>query len=233
MKIYVAGPMRGIPEFNFPAFNAAAEMLRQCGHEVFNPAERDNERHGKDISKGNATGDEHVAAAQHGFNLREALADDMAFITRDADAIYLLKGWQHSKGARAEKATAEALGLMVRYAPDAAPPRRLLDTDSATRKTMPVTSGVLDYFPDAIAEIARVSYHGNQKHNPGEPLHWSRSKSMDHADCIGRHLIERGGFDGEMRHSACLAWRGLAMLQEELEAEKGLSAPRNARDRLK
>lgn len=237
--------MRGIPEFNFPTFNAAADMLREEGHTVFNPAERDNERHGKDISKGNATGDETVAAEQHGFNLREALADDMAFITREADAIYMLAGWSKSRGARAERATAQALGLEVWYANDAehidtpapAPApllapvvRRLLEADSATRKTMPVTSGVLDYFPDAIAEVATVSWHGNEKHNPGQPLHWARGKSMDHADCIGRHLIERGGFDGPIRHSAALAWRALALLQEELEAEKGLSAPRNARD---
>jgi hypothetical protein len=111
MKIYVAGPMRGIPEFNFPAFHAAAAKLRAEGHEVFNPAERDNERHGQDISKGNATGDEALAAAQHGFNLRVALGDDLAWICATADAIALLPGWENSKGAKAERATAEALGL--------------------------------------------------------------------------------------------------------------------------
>ena len=42
-KVYVAGPMRGIPEFNFPAFFAAADKLRGDGFAVFNPAERDNE----------------------------------------------------------------------------------------------------------------------------------------------------------------------------------------------
>ena len=111
MKIYLAGPMRGIPEFNFPVFYAAAAKLRAEGHFVFSPAEWDNERHGTDISKGNATGDESKAAKDHGFNLREALAHDLAFICADADAIALLPGWESSKGANAERATALALGL--------------------------------------------------------------------------------------------------------------------------
>lgn len=113
MKVYLAGPMRGIPEFNFPAFYAAADKLRADGHEVFSPAERDNERHGTDISKGNATGDEAVAAAEHGFNLREALGIDLAWICAEADAIAVLPGWEKSKGATAEHAAAVALGLHV------------------------------------------------------------------------------------------------------------------------
>lgn len=113
MKIYVAGPMRGIPEFNFPAFNAAAAMLREEGHTVFNPAEKDNERHGKDISKGNATGDEKLATELHGFNLRVALGDDLAWICAEADAVAVLPGWEKSKGAIAEHATAVALGLTI------------------------------------------------------------------------------------------------------------------------
>jgi hypothetical protein len=111
MKIYIAGPMRSIREFNFPAFNAAAAELRAKGHFVFNPAERDNERHGTDISKGNATGDETIAAQQHGFDLRVALAEDLEFICRHADAVALLPGWEKSKGANAERAAAVALGL--------------------------------------------------------------------------------------------------------------------------
>lgn len=117
MKIYLAGPMRGIPEFNYPAFHAAAAKLREDGHHVFNPAERDIERHGTDISKGNATGDEAIATAEHGFNLREALKDDLEFICLHADAVVLLPGWEKSKGAKAERATAIALGLEVIYLP--------------------------------------------------------------------------------------------------------------------
>ena len=114
-KVYIAGPMRGIPEFNFPAFHRAARHYRRLGYEVFSPAERDNERHGTDISKGNQSGSEEQAAVQHGFNLRDALGEDLCWICKHADAILMLDGWENSKGAKAEKATAEALGLAVWY----------------------------------------------------------------------------------------------------------------------
>jgi len=96
----------------------------------------------------------------------------------------------------------------------------LLSTDAKTRKDTPITTGVLDYFPLAIAEIARVSKAGNDQHNPGEPLHWAKEKSTDHADCIVRHLLERGTIDTDgQRHSAKVAWRALALLQIELESK--------------
>ena len=99
---------------------------------------------------------------------------------------------------------------------------RNLPADSEARKNIPIATGVMDYFPLALAEVARISKLGNDKHNPGEPLHWARGKSTDHADCIARHLIERGtiGPDG-ISHSASLAWRALALLQEEMEAKAG------------
>jgi hypothetical protein len=59
-------------------------------------------------------------------------------------------------------------------------------------------------------------------------MHHARGKSTDHADCIIRHLVGRGGFDGDIRESAALAWRALALLQEELEQEMGLPLPRGA-----
>jgi len=99
---------------------------------------------------------------------------------------------------------------------------RSLPSESADRKAVPVMSGVLDYFPLAIAEVARISKAGNDQHNPGQPLHWARDKSSDHADCIVRHLIERNTLDSDgQRHTAKAAWRVLALLQEELEAEAG------------
>ena len=97
----------------------------------------------------------------------------------------------------------------------------ILPTDPKERKSIPITSGVLDYFPLAIAEVAKASYAGNQQHHEGSALHWDKSKSTDHSDCISRHLIDRGKVDSDgIKHSAKLAWRALALLQIELENEK-------------
>jgi hypothetical protein len=113
MKIYLAGAMRGIPEFNYPAFHDATVKLRNLGHFVFSPAERDIQVTGVDISKGNLTGDNAIAEAEHGFNLGEALRDDLVFICMEAEAIVLLPGWEKSRGVAAELATAVALDRKV------------------------------------------------------------------------------------------------------------------------
>lgn len=97
---------------------------------------------------------------------------------------------------------------------------KVVNTASADRKAHPLCTGVLDYFPDALMEVSHVSKVGNDQHNPGEPLHWAKEKSTDHADCILRHMKDRGkrDTDGE-RHSAKVAWRALALLQIEIENE--------------
>ena len=92
MKIYLAGPMRGYPEHNFPAFNAAADKLRAEGHQVFNPADTGN---------------------PHGWTIRDFMSVDLAWICNHADAVALLPGWEMSTGARAEHATAKAIGIKV------------------------------------------------------------------------------------------------------------------------
>ena len=90
--------------------------------------------------------------------------------------------------------------------------------DEPNRKQMPVFSGVLKYFPDAIREVAKTSWIGNQQHHPNKPLHWDRSKSGDELDALTRHLMEAGEIDTDLvRHSAKVAWRALANLQKELE----------------
>ncbi len=96
-----------------------------------------------------------------------------------------------------------------------------LPDDPKARKTYPIASGVMDYFPDALVAIAHVSYTGNEQHNPGKPLHWDRSKSADESDTMQRHFMQRGTFDKDgIRHSAKMAWRALALLQKEIESEQ-------------
>lgn len=102
-----------------------------------------------------------------------------------------------------------------------------LPTDSAERKNFPMMSGCLKYFPAALAGVAKISKLGNDKHNPGQPLHHARGKSSDHGDCIIRHLTDtedllaqfaRGNKDitPEMvlTEAHQLAWRCLAYAQE-------------------
>lgn len=113
MKIYLAGPMTGIKEFNFPAFHAYAAQLRGHGHEVFSPAEQVTEQLRCDVSVGNATGSEAQAARDHGFDRRKAMAADMAYICNEADAIAMMPDWIKSKGATAEYYCALAIGLKV------------------------------------------------------------------------------------------------------------------------
>ena len=87
---------------------------------------------------------------------------------------------------------------------------------------------LLDYFPNACAAVALHSAKSNTKHNPGQPPHWARDKSTDHRNKIARHLVDAGGFDKDgNRHSVAIAWRGLALLEDELIAE-GAIPGRNA-----
>ena len=96
-----------------------------------------------------------------------------------------------------------------------------LPTDAKARKDVPIFSGVIKYFPDAIAAVAELSRIGNEQHNPGKPLHWDRSKSGDECDALMRHLVEAGTVDTDgQRHSTKVAWRALANLQKEIERSR-------------
>lgn len=105
---------------------------------------------------------------------------------------------------------------------DAAYPsiRDVLPHDSAERKTYPMHTVIAGYFPAALAAVAHHSFVNNERHNPGEEMHWSRGKSDDHLDAAMRHLVE-GDLVG-------LAWRALAALQLE-EERKGAPVPFAAR----
>ncbi len=319
---YLAGPMRGYEEFNFPAFRKAAKWLRKDGWTIESPHERDE-----------AEGFDPVNDEAH--SLDYYMQFDLAMVSR-TDAVICLPGWEGSQGARLETMVATELGhpvfeitferglemnpgqitktkekewQLTSVAPEyviatfadksmrifegdtvseavlaageanlaadgikvevvedesqfmkileqlpSYPPQAFeyppgdwpfpptadmirerivepVDIFEAGRKAIPLASGVLDYFPAALVEVSKVSVAGNEKHNPGQPLHHARGKSSDHADALLRHLVDRGKIDTEtgMRHSAEVAWRGLALLQQELEDEGLAPLPRGAR----
>ncbi len=91
MKVYVSGPMTGIEHFNHPAFEAACEILRLAGYEAESP---------------------HWAPELESWEAY--MRHDLALLL-GCDAIALLPGWEHSRGARLERLVAEALGLPVWY----------------------------------------------------------------------------------------------------------------------
>ncbi len=102
-------------------------------------------------------------------------------------------------------------------------------TDSATRKLMPVATGCLAYFPDALLCVSFISKVGNDKHNPGEPLHWAKEKSTDEPDAEVRHMLDflrntppDPGLEplGDLGHLASKAWRALAHLQRACDAAR-------------
>lgn len=119
--------------------------------------------------------------------------------------------------------------------------------DDQTRKDSPMFRGLLGYFPAALFEVAAHSLDSDRKHNPGneDGPTWARGKSADHEDTILRHLIDAGprrtskawtflksaiglapkgssAKDARRYHLRCIAWRALALLQEDCEADGAL-----------
>lgn len=97
MKVYISGPMTGLPDYNYPAFHAAATALREAGHDVLNPAEVD--------ALHNPTPGTHQSWQWY---MRHAIR-----MVADADGVALLPGWQGSRGATVERYVAASLALPV------------------------------------------------------------------------------------------------------------------------
>jgi hypothetical protein len=98
--------MTGYPNFNFDAFHAAAKKFKDMGWTVFNPAEKDEED-GVVDGAGWSEGDDQKLVAS-GWDFRAAFTWDCQKVI-EADAIYVLKGWEASSGATAEIAVAKAI----------------------------------------------------------------------------------------------------------------------------
>jgi hypothetical protein len=97
----------------------------------------------------------------------------------------------------------------------------MLPTDAQERKRIPVYSGFVCYFPDAIVEVAKLSQEGNDQHNPGQRLFWNRAKSGDEMDALCRHMLdgarELQHIDERILHQRAVAWRAMANLQKLCE----------------
>lgn len=99
-KIYIAGPMRGLPHYNYPAFMRAEARLSAMGYEVVNPA-----------TMGDAYGTPEELAADPKL-LKRLMTDELRECAA-CDAIYLLRVWEKSVGAMAELAVALRMGLEI------------------------------------------------------------------------------------------------------------------------
>lgn len=91
MKLYLAGPMTGYPDLNFPHFTEIAALLRSIGHEVVNPAE---------------------VNPDPGTPWEQCMKEDIAVLL-GCQGIALLSGWQKSRGATLEHHIAQSLGMQV------------------------------------------------------------------------------------------------------------------------
>ncbi len=170
-----------------------------------------------------------VKSDSYGTGTVEDLPNDfMAWVRYDQDPDHWVRGVKTTKLERAwelskiEEPTIHVAPDNRLLGPGGAPTRATtLPDDAKERKNFPIASGVLDYFPDALVAISLVSKIGNDQHNPGLPLRWTRDKSTDHSDTFTRHFLQRGTKDVDgQRHTAKAAWRILALLQTEIESEQ-------------
>lgn len=125
MKVYLAGPMSGYEEYNFPAFKLATDTLRDDGHEVVSPAELDGEP-----VPGIVPGDKQWA---------DLLARDVQVVASpDIEAVVVLPGWEDSQGAALEVHVARSLGKPILAYPD------LAEVKAPTRYKPPSEENVLE-----------------------------------------------------------------------------------------
>jgi hypothetical protein len=127
MKTYIAGPMTGLPDLNFPAFHATAKYLRSKGRKVVNPAEINPD----------------ATLMWH-----ECMRKDIAALVTSCDSIYLLPGWECSKGATLEHHIAERLGFRIEFGappePEATELQRLRGEAGVMRGLLTECASVLE-----------------------------------------------------------------------------------------
>lgn len=120
MKVYIAGPMTGIPQFNYPAFDAAAADLRERGYEVVSPAEMDDVE-ARNAALASPDGDLANFAFSTGHTWGDLLARDVKLVADIVDGVVCLDGWQKSRGAQLETFVARLCKKPIYRYPDLTP----------------------------------------------------------------------------------------------------------------
>jgi len=145
---------------------------------------------------------------------------------------YSREAVMHREACAARRITGDENRDHPAQPPDA--PRAGLPKGYDARKAIPLFDFLTKYFPLAIVEVTRIAVAGNAQHNPGEPLHWARGKSMDQLNTAMRHIFDHGmgtvydteppeveaAIGGKTMHLAKAAWRLLAEIQLLCEARE-------------
>jgi hypothetical protein len=233
MNIYLAGPMRGIKDFNFPAFHEAAGELRCAGHEVFSAAAYEEAQFGVGFNK-SETGDlKDIAHLKWDF--RKAFFKDCEYISLTADAVVVLPGWEKSKGATAEVAIARTLSLQVLNYPGLTP---VAGNGGEVRVTDPKTGGQkgtkLERFGlipvEPLTELARIYGRGARKYSDDN---WRRGYDWALSfDALQRHTWQFWGGESidackpdcppdctqhtNLHHLACATWHCFTLMWFEM-----------------
>lgn len=169
-QIYISGPMTGMPGHNFAAFDRAASMLLSTGWNIVSPA---------DIARENGVKEDTECDTA---TLRSIQEQDVAALL-GCRALYLLKGWQDSKGAQAEFTMAQWLGMEIKYEDEepvlgGVDPKGAAGSKKAPMWLLP---------PLALEQTAWVQGLGAKKYGP---WNWRRSrvKASTYISAIMRHL---------------------------------------------
>lgn len=233
-RIYVAGPMSGLPQMNFPAFDDAAETLRDIGYDVVSPAELDSpQARACALASVDGSTDDYAEGDTWG----SLLARDVKLIADEGiEGIVVLEGWEKSRGARLETFVARLCGLRVIEYPSLTDVSdSAIDTAHASEHVAAVqqagevevvnekTGGrkgqkVEQYnlLPWAeLGEVARLYAAGSQKY---EPHNWTKGYDWSLSfDSLIRHVTqfwmgEEQDVETECSHLASVVFHALALL---------------------
>ena len=227
MLVYIAGPMRKIQWYNFPAFDAAADKLRAEGHEAINPAELDRKA-GFDAMKLDENYDWDSIPDEMDFDLAKWVQRDIAGVL-EADAIYMLEGWEDSTGATVELAVAKFAQKVIRYQTErkeVTAYETAVDPDAEVRVVDEKTGGEkgskvarFDLLPPDVMFDLAEHYGKNCIEHGGkyEARNWEKGYDWGLSfAALGRHLnaFKRGediDVDSGSSHMVSAAWHCLAV----------------------